>query len=254
MTEPPTSPALLPLVAEDGDQLSLHFEWTQVQSRVLRSDPDRLVLDYTRTMMGFVVLSPTPARIAMIGLGGGSLARCCRRALPDADFTAVELSAGVIALRDAFGVPPDGPRFRVLHGDGADWVRAPDAPLDVLLVDGFDRAGQPAALCSATFYDACAARLAEGGVLVVNLNADSTGYGSYVRRMLDTFAGNLVVVETDDRQNKIVFASKGGAFPPSAEVLRARAEVFVAADPALAHLALADTAARIDRARQTRRR
>ncbi|MDP2308320.1 MAG: transferase [Pseudomonadota bacterium] len=235
------------LVAE-GDELSLHFERSQVQSRMHRAEPNRLVLDYTRTMMGFLLLHPTPARIVMIGLGGGSLAKCCRCELPEADFTAVELSADVIALRDVFGIPPDGPRFRVVCGDGAAYVGTGVglAPLwDVLLVDGFDGGGQPSSLCSAAFYDACASRLRDGGVLVVNLNADATGYGSYARRIRDAFDGNLVVVETEDRQNKIVFARKGGPVP-SLDVLLDRAGALGAAR---FPISLAETARAMDGAR-----
>jgi spermidine synthase len=225
-TPPDPSP---PTLVETGDELSLHFDRASVQSRMSRVDPDHLVLDYTRTMTGFVLLAPAPARIAMIGLGGGSLAKACRRELPDADFTAVELSAAVVALRDVFGVPPDGPRFRVLHDDGAAYVAAPGPALDVLLVDGFDGDGQPASLCGAAFYAACAARLGRDGVLVVNLNADATGYGGYVRRIRDAFGGRLAVVETADRQNKIVFAGKAAPFPPPRAVLLERASVLEAA-------------------------
>lgn len=232
------------LVEEDG-AVSLHFDDASVQSRMRLASPDELVLAYTRVMMGFLLLAPEPARVAMIGLGGGSLAKACHRVVPGADFTAVELSPEVIALRDVFGVPPDGERFRVLHGDGAAWVSRPEPgpALDVLLVDGFDRAGQPPALCSAAFYAACAARLRDGGVLVVNLNADATGYGSYARRIREAFAGHLVVVETADRMNKIVFARRGRPVPPL-DVLLARAEAFEAFG-----FGLADTAVAIDRAR-----
>lgn len=228
-------------VVEDGDLLALHFESEKVQTRVLRSDPDRLVLAYTRTMMGFLLVAHAPRCITMIGLGGGSLVRACRRALPEADFTAVEVSADVVALREVFGVPPDGPRFRVRLGDGAAYLDDTSlVPVDVLLVDGFDPAGQPPALCSPAFYAACAARLAPGGVLVVNLNADATGYGDYVRRVRDAFPDGLVVVETDDRENKIVFALRGAALPP-VETLHARAATH---DPDGA-LGLAETAAAI---------
>ena len=41
-------------------------------------------------MMGFLLFQPAPARIAMIGLGGGSLAKYCALKLPEADFTAIE--------------------------------------------------------------------------------------------------------------------------------------------------------------------
>jgi len=212
----------LPFLHEEDGELSLHFNFPTIQSRMLKARPERLVLDYTRSMMGFLLFQPQPARIAMIGLGGGSLAKYCRLKLPDADFTAIELSPEVIALRDEFGIPPDGPRFRVLCADGADYVREDAEPLDVLLVDGFDCGGQPAQLCSAAFYDDCHARLREGGVLVVNLCADDTGYGSYVGRIRDSFAEKVVVIEAEERDNKIVFARKGGVFPPTFSELAER--------------------------------
>ncbi|MBV5333937.1 transferase, partial [bacterium] len=67
---------------------------------MLKAEPEKLLLDYTQTMMGFLLFQPTPQRMAMIGLGGGSLAKYCRRTLPTVDFTAIELSAEVIALRE----------------------------------------------------------------------------------------------------------------------------------------------------------
>src|ERR1035437_6295934 len=94
-----TADAESPLIHEENGELSLHFNFPTIQSRMLRDDPERLVLDYTRTMMGFLLLQPKPERIAMIGLGGGSLVKYCRHRLPDSDFTAIELSPDVIALR-----------------------------------------------------------------------------------------------------------------------------------------------------------
>lgn len=220
-----------PLICEDDGELSLHFNFPTIQSRMRKAAPERLVLDYTRTMMGFLLLQPSPQRIAMIGLGGGSLAKYCRLKLPDADFTAIELSAEVIALRDEFEIPPDGPRFRIVCDDGADYVRSAAERSDVLLVDGFDCGGQPEQLCSAAFYDYCYGKLNEGGILVVNLCADDTGYGSYVGRIRDSFAEKIIVVEADEGENKIVFAQKGGAFPPTFEQLAERLRKLEAVHP-----------------------
>jgi spermidine synthase len=228
---PPPAGTESPLICEDNGELSLHFNFPTIQSRMRKAAPEQLLLDYTRTMMGFLLLQPRPRRIVMIGLGGGSLAKYCRHKLPDADFTAIELSAEVIALRDEFEIPPDGPGFRVICGDGADYVRSDGERADVLLVDGFDCGGQPDQLCSAAFYDYCYARLEEGGVLVVNLCADDTGYGSYVGRIRDSFAEKIFVIEADEGENKIVFAQKGGVFPPGFDVLAERLRTLEATHP-----------------------
>jgi spermidine synthase len=197
----------------DGGRV-LDFDNGTVQSRMLADEPTRLVLEYTRLMMGFLLLHPAPARLAMIGLGGGSLAKYCRQRLPETDFTAVEISPAVIALRQRFALPPDGPRFRILCEDGAAFVRREGAPLDVLLVDGFDRGGQPAGLCSAAFYDACRERLDAGGVLVVNLHSDEPDCDACVARIGRAFAGRVVAVRADHSENVVVFAGAEAPFPP----------------------------------------
>ena len=220
-----------PLLHEENGELSLHFNFPTIQSRMLKTDPERLVLDYTRTMMGFLLFNPKPERIAMIGLGGGSLAKYCRRKLPGSKFIAVEVSPDVIGLRDQFGIPPDDALLNILCADGADFVRDESESLDVLLVDGFDSGGQPERLCSAAFYDDCHAALRAGGILVVNLCADDTSYGSYVNRIGDSFAGKMAVVEAEEGDNKIVFACKDGNFPPSFTELAERLRQLESAHP-----------------------
>src|SRR6185369_6747562 len=93
------------------------------QSSMLDDRPDELQVDYTRTMMGFLLLEPEPREIAMIGLGGGSLAKFCHRHLRSARITAVENNPGVIALRNEFAIPADDERLSVVAEDGAAFVR-----------------------------------------------------------------------------------------------------------------------------------
>lgn len=220
----------IPTLCDADGERSLRFGDGMAQSRMLRRDPARLLVEYTRLMMGFLLFQPAPARIAMIGLGGGSLARYCRRRLPDADFTAIEISAAVVAVRDEFDLPPDGPSFRVVHGDGAAFVRRAGAPLDVLLVDGFDGSGQPESLCSPAFYADCRARLAPGGVLVVNLLTDPAT-GARARRIRAAFAGRTVVVRADGSENAVVFAGTDAAWPPAFPDLVARRRMLEASHP-----------------------
>lgn len=212
----------MPFLYEGNRDITLHFDLSATQSQMRKSDPDKLILGYTRTMMGFLLFQPKPERIAMVGLGGGSLAKYCLRHVPDAHFTAVEINPDVIALRDKFGIPPDAPNFKVVCADGAVYVRDRSECVDVLLVDGFDRDGQPGQLCSARFYDHCYAKLRDGGVLVVNLLGNDTKFGTYAARMRDSFDDQVVVVEAEELGNKIAFAYKGKDFPPLAATMSER--------------------------------
>ena len=61
-------------VSEQGGLRSLHLGSDTVQSTMRIADPIELVLSYTRAMMGFLLFHPQPRHVAMLGLGGGSLA------------------------------------------------------------------------------------------------------------------------------------------------------------------------------------
>lgn len=216
----PNTLADQPFLFEGERDIMLHFDLSATQSHMRKADPDKLMLEYTRTMMGFLLFQPKPERIAMIGLGGGSLAKYCLRHVPDAQFTAVEINPKIIALRDKFGIPPDGPNFKVVCADGADYVRNRSELVDVLLVDGFDRGGQPKQLCSAGFYDHCYDKLQDGGVLVVNMLTVDKKFGTYATRIRESFDNQIIVVGEDESGNNIAFAYKGKNFPPLPATLR----------------------------------
>jgi spermidine synthase len=195
-----------PFILREGGVQSLHFTIGETQSSMRVDSPDQLQIDYTRTMMGFLLVQPEPRDIVMIGLGGGSTAKFCHRHLSTARIAAVENNPGVIALRDAFAIPADDERLRVIAADGAAFLRECEGGIDVLLVDGFDENGQPPALCSQAFYDDCHRVLAPGGVLVVNLHVDDADHDAHTRRIAAAFDGHAMQVIASRQANCIVFA------------------------------------------------
>lgn len=208
-----------PVVSRIDDRLSLSFDELRVQSEMRLDAPDELVLGYTRTMMGFLLFNPQPARIAMIGLGGGSLLKYCHATLPRTQLTVIEIDPAVIALRERFFVPADDARLRVLCADGAVFVRDAADEFDVLLVDGYDGSGQPPALSTQRFYNDCYQRLGVAGLLVVNLSDLNAGFAPLVARIRHSFNGSVLVVDAEDSTNRIVFAGKGPALAAGHERL-----------------------------------
>ena len=221
---------VMPFVREDAAGKSLHFTLGELQSRMLTASPWQLDVDYTRTMMGFLLFHPAPARIGMIGLGGGSLAKFCYRYLPASKMLVLENNPHVIALRREFHVPDDDERFQVIAADGALFLRDEAPVFDVLLVDGFDHQGQPAALCTPGFYADCHTALSAGGVLAVNLHYDHPDYLMLVERIRLGFAGNAVEVLSDEESNSVVFASKAETITPRS--MSARRALSHMAEPA----------------------
>ncbi len=198
-----------PYVRDALDTRSLRFSMSAIQSRMHLLRPDALELEYTRIVMGWLMLRPAAERLAMIGLGGGSIAKFCRRYLPHTSMVVVEIDARVIALREAFCVPPDGARFRIVEGDGAAFIASTEERFDVLVVDGFDAEGMPAALGTQRFYDNCFDVLSVDGLFVVNLHAGHPQHAVYVDRIARSFGQRLLRVEDRAGSNAVVFAAKG---------------------------------------------
>lgn len=200
------------LYTADG-LLSLHFEAGCVQSRMDPTAPARLALGYTRTMAGLaLLLRPQPARIGMIGLGGGSLVKYCLQHLPDTHIEVAEVSAEVIALRERFCIPADGERLRVYCTDGAAFVATAAAAWDWLFVDGFGPGGQPPQLGAQRFYDDCRAALGDDGLLIANLSGSDPKLDLYLGR-LETAFGRVLHVPAADSDNRIAIAGRAVATP-----------------------------------------
>jgi spermidine synthase len=221
-----------PFVLETEHAVSLHFDHLATQSFMSLRQPDRLVLPYTRAMMGFLLLRPTPRHIAMIGLGGGSLAKYCYRHLPESKITAVEVNPEVIALRDTFRIPPDDARFEVLCADGADYIgnvgsqggeESETQRLDVILLDAFGADGMPARCTSFEFFTACRERLADGGVLAINLGNDDPALPAQLARLERAFGTSRSVFPVATGDNYVAFAWNDAQALPSRSALFDRA-------------------------------
>lgn len=222
MPAPLERPDLIPppLVRCARGRRTLEFSEGDVQSEMLLARPDALVLEYTRAMMCFALFAPQPRHIVMVGLGGGSLAKFCYRHFPQARITVLEIRADVIALRDQFCVPPDDARLRVLHGDAVDYLARTPGTADVLLVDGFDRDGLPAALASSAFYAACRRALRPGGVMVANIFTYDPQYVVALQRLRGAFDERLAWFDRSAGNNRILFAVR----PAAPGMARTRAE------------------------------
>lgn len=203
-----------PFVIEDGERRQLFFSLRLTQSAMRIHAPNELELSYTQKMMAFLLFKPRPRRIALIGLGGGSLLKFCFHRLPAAQITAVELDPDVIAWRDVFCIPPDGPRLQILQGDGVEFLTRPENGMDVLLVDAFDQTGVAPSLASEAFFDAVRARLSGDGVLVVNLAGDKSGYAGLVSAALDAFDERVIVFHDPEDGNHILLAFAKRDFEP----------------------------------------
>jgi spermidine synthase len=194
-------------ISERNDIRFLHLGGPAVQSAMRLKEPYALDLEYTRAMMAFLLFRREPSDIALIGLGGGSIAKYIYRHLPQSRLTALEINPEVVAAARAyFMLPPDDERLSVITGDGAAFVHANPDSQDVLLVDGFDAKRIVDALASAEFYRACRDMLRPGGLAVFNLWGSDEYYPRYFDRLSRAFGEHVLQLPAEKKGNIIIFA------------------------------------------------
>jgi spermidine synthase len=233
-----------PRLHANSQTVSLSFEGTLIQSCMRLDDPDDLVLDYTRAMMGALLFNPQPRQVLMIGLGGGSMVKYIHRHVPSAHLTVVEISQAVIDLRHTFHIPADDARLQVVCADDAKFMVKPLCSYDLILVDGFTGEGIAEALCSRSFYGHCRKALTAEGLLVANVQADTNETREIGKRLFKAFEGAMISVLSDEGGNDIVTAGPRHLF----EQCRADFEAHWAALGPAHQSTLAATSSRIQRA------
>ena len=203
-----------PFVVEDQERRYLYFNVRLMQSAMLLRSPNALDLRYTQKMMSFLLFNPHPKRIVLIGLGGGSLIKFCFYQMPSVQLTAIELDPDVIAFREVFQLPPDGPRLQVLQTDGARYIEEAEKGIDVLMVDAFDKTGFAPSLANREFLQSCFDKLSGNGILVVNLAGEKESYAGLIGDSMHVFDDQVIVFSVPEDGNHIMLAFKIKYFEP----------------------------------------
>ena len=203
-----------PFVIDDGKSRYLYFNVRLMQGAMSLNAPNELLLRYTQKMMAFLLFHPRPRRIVLIGLGGGSLVKFCHQRLPGTQLTAIELDADVIAWRDIFSLPPDGPRLQILQGDGAEYLAQAENGIDALLVDAFDKTGFAPGLANRDFFANAFVKLSGNGVLVINLAGEKESYAGLIGEAMHAFDDQVIVISVPEDGNHVLYAFKERHFEP----------------------------------------
>ncbi len=201
-------------ISEEAGVRYLHFgsSWVQGAMRIAR--PFVLELEYTREMMLPLLLhgDDWPRKVLLIGLGAASITKFLYRYRPHAKLTVIEIEPRVeAAARQFFKLPDDPARIDIRHGDGADFMIRSKQRYDLILVDGFDADARPGQLDTLPFYLDCRARLADEGLLCVNLLSRRKDFGKSVKRLEEAFDGHAIAFPSCDSGNAIAMAAIGAS-------------------------------------------
>ena len=211
-------------VTERSGVRSLHIGSDTIQSSMRLARPNDLELAYTRSMMGFLLFAPTPARVLLVGLGGGSLAKFVYHRMPEVACEVLEISADVVSIaRRYFQLPASDERLTVRVCDGGEFMARPGAAYDAILIDGYDGDRLVEALSSRAFYGACLRRLAPGAVAAVNLWGSDRRFNEYLGHIEAAFPAGTLCLPAEKPGNIIAFGFRDPPGPLRWGALETRA-------------------------------
>lgn len=208
-TEP--SGAHFHVVTKEGPELRFWLvDQAQPSSGVIQSEinldrPLSLVEFYTQAMLLGLLWRPQPKRVYMAGLGGGRVAQVLHTHLPDVQIAVADIDPNIVEVARRFFGVEQNERLQIEIADGRNWLNAQAGDFDLIFLDVFlDNGYSPYWLATREFYELCRARLAPGGVLVINILIEDSFWPAKVRTLQEVFPVVWHAVEPEE--NIVLFA------------------------------------------------
>ncbi|MGE8547863.1 spermine/spermidine synthase domain-containing protein [Alcaligenes sp. Marseille-Q7550] len=215
-----------PTMSESDGIRYLHFGTEWIQGAMRTRKPAELVLAYTQQMMAWLMFTRPGKqdKLAILGLGAGSLLRFCLKHTP-CQVRTVEWNPAVTGICQAFFRLPGSDRSQIDHEDAGVWVRDPDqhGQYRALMVDLYDASAQGPVRDSLEFYQNCRAVLDEEGIMTVNLFGAHPSFERNISHIRQAFEGKVLLLPEMDEGNQVVLAFKGDALEITAGALLERA-------------------------------
>jgi spermidine synthase len=181
-----------------------------------------------------------PAKnLLVLGMGAGRSIQASRAVAPGLEVDAVEIDPEVVRVAETyFGLPQNDPRLRVRIADARPWLASHAMQSDLVHIDLFQGGPYvPFYLATVEFFELVRSRLAEGGVLIVNVLDKSPkqellqAMGATLKRVfptverLSTPGGNHLLFAFAEKRNlaETVGRLKSAGGPPWVQELARKA-------------------------------
>lgn len=207
-------------VSAAGEYRFLTFGDSSEQSCCYLPEPHWLEYDYTRAMLLGCHWAPVQPRVALLGLGAGSLANALLAHFAPQQLDAVELRPQVLELARAHFALADDPRLRVHVGCAEQWLLRSTQMFDLLMVDLYMEGGISRLQLQAEFFRLCRQRLTPQGVLVINQWQMGSSGRPYAERQLRAVLGDYLQVQVEEGNMLLFAAPEGCRLPLQRSALR----------------------------------
>lgn len=203
------------LVEDNGDLRCLKFNVKSTktqQSCFLKSQPEKLVFNYTKLLMASLLLNDKPKRILIIGLGGGTMSNTLAQLYPQSIIDNVEIDPAVIKVaRDYFGFY-ENEKVKTYKQDGRIFIKRAllkKQTYDWIILDAFNGDYIPEHLMTKEFLQEAKRLLSDHGILSSNTFSLSELYAHESATYKAVF-GDFYQVSNQANSNRIILVSKRG--------------------------------------------
>jgi spermidine synthase len=170
-------------------------------------NPARQVIPYTGTLFAAALIQPRPAKVLNIGLGAGAINRLFEIAFPQARMTTVEIDPMIVDVARRLTGFAESANNKVVIADGRRYLKQNTETWDWLVIDAYVRNSQvPPHLTTVEFFELAKNRLADHGVLVMNLHQGSKVFASIVATLVKAFP-DVALLYVPKGNNVVVLAT-----------------------------------------------
>jgi spermidine synthase len=197
-------------VEDDGDKRCLKFSVkrrTSSQSCMFKSQPKKVVFNYTKFAMSALVFKVKPERVLIIGLGGGTLSNNLLDMYPEIEIDNVEIDPAVVSVAVEYFGFKQTEKVKTYIQDGRIFIkRAQRKKLqyDLIILDAFNGEYIPEHLLTKEFLQESKSLLNENGVLVANTFSNSKLYHHESATYHDVFGDYYSIKKSKNVGNRVL--------------------------------------------------
>jgi len=192
---------------EKGLRYLLFSETGGYQSVAKPGDADQLQLPYSHMMLVGLASVEEPAKILIIGLGGGSIPAFLHKRYPKTRIDCVDIDPEVIAVARVFFGFKEDETLKAHAADGRKFIEETAEQYDLIFLDAFGNDFVPRHLTTKEFLTAVRRILAPGGIVLGNVwsRLSNPYYDSMIRTYKEAYE-QVYIFKVPERENIIVLA------------------------------------------------
>ena len=185
-------------------------------------NPDQILFECNRMMLGALYVRPNPRKVLMIGLGGGTLTSAVSRILPNAEIDVVEIDPAIVRVAKEYFQYNPTPKVTMTVQDGRLFVkRAKERRVkyDLILLDAFGESYIPTHMMTVQFLEEVRAILAPDGVVAANTYCVGGRYDNESVTYASVY-GTFFNLKKYWNNTRVIIARHDGELPGAEELQR----------------------------------